>query len=147
MTMGNEKDHMKPQEPDAHTYMQQLAVAGPLMEAPFRSALQALQLPLGSRGLDAGCGIGPQVPLLAEAVGPAGHITGLDISPEFLIRAMEIAQEASISDRIAFQEGYVRRLPFKVVDPAEDGYGQRSCLGSRKRTEECRVSRRGRGRR
>ncbi|MFC1847846.1 class I SAM-dependent methyltransferase [Chloroflexota bacterium] len=125
--MGNEKDHMKPKEPDSDTYMQQLAVTGPLMEAPIRSALQALQLPLGSRGLDAGCGIGLQIPLLAEAVGTAGHVTGLDISPEFLSRAMEIAQEAGILDRIAFQEGDVKRLPFD--DNTFDWAWSANCVG------------------
>jgi len=43
-------------------------------------------------GLDAGCGIGHHTLLLAEAVAPAGHVTGLDLSPEFLIHAKEIAK-------------------------------------------------------
>ncbi|TET97077.1 MAG: methyltransferase type 11, partial [Dehalococcoidia bacterium] len=62
-------------------YAQRLAVSNPLSEAVIPSAIQALQLPRGSRGLDAGCGIGLQALLLAEAVGPAGHVTGLDLSP------------------------------------------------------------------
>ncbi|MBE9551710.1 MAG: methyltransferase type 11, partial [Proteobacteria bacterium] len=44
------------------------------------SAIQALELPHGSSGLDAGCGIGSHALLLANAVGPAGHVTGLDLS-------------------------------------------------------------------
>ncbi len=43
-------------------------------------------------GLDAGCGIGHHTLLLAEAVAPAGHVTGLDLSPEFLVHAREIAK-------------------------------------------------------
>jgi demethylmenaquinone methyltransferase/2-methoxy-6-polyprenyl-1,4-benzoquinol methylase len=74
--------------------------------------IRALQLPPGSRGLDAGCGIGLQALLLAEAVGPAGHITGLDLAPEHLACAREIAEGAGLSDRIFFQQGDVRELPF-----------------------------------
>jgi ubiquinone/menaquinone biosynthesis C-methylase UbiE len=90
--MGNEKNHMRPQEPDTDRYMQQMAVTSALMEAPVRAAVQALGLPSGSTGLDAGCGIGPHIPLLADAVGPGGHVTGLDLRPEFLARAEDIAR-------------------------------------------------------
>jgi ubiquinone/menaquinone biosynthesis C-methylase UbiE len=97
---------------DTGTYIQRLMVTNPLAEPTVRSAIQALQLPLGSRGLDAGCGIGLQALLLAEAVGPAGHVTGLDLSPEFLVYAREIVDRAGLSERISFQEGDVRELPF-----------------------------------
>lgn len=125
--MKNDKDHMVPQEPDTKTYMQQLAVTSPLMEPVVRSAIQALRLPLGSRGLDAGCGIGLQVLLLADAVGSIGHVTGLDIRPEFLVRAMEIVRDAGLSDRIAFQEGDVRTLPFD--DDTFDWVWSANCVG------------------
>lgn len=78
----------------------------------LRSAIQALQLPAGSQGLDAGCGIGLQALLLAEAVGPTGHVTGLDLSPEFLLHAEEMVQRAGLSEHISFREGDVRQLPF-----------------------------------
>lgn len=38
------------------------------------------QLPPGSQGLDIGCGVGLQALLLANAIRPNGHVTGLDIS-------------------------------------------------------------------
>ena len=72
---------------DMESYIHGLMVTNPLVEPTVLSAIQALQLPLGSRGLDAGCGIGLQAMLLAKAVGSAGHVTGLDLSPEFLILA------------------------------------------------------------
>jgi ubiquinone/menaquinone biosynthesis C-methylase UbiE len=65
-------------------YVHLLSVSDPLRESVIRRAIQALQLPQGSRGLDAGCGIGLQALLLVEAVGSQGHVTGLDVSPEFL---------------------------------------------------------------
>jgi len=39
------------------TYIKQLAESNPLREPTLRSAIQAQELPPGSRGLDAGCGI------------------------------------------------------------------------------------------
>lgn len=57
---------------DAGTYLRKLLVTHPLREALLRSVIRTLQLPSGSRGLDAGCGIGLPAVLLAEAVGPSG---------------------------------------------------------------------------
>ena len=53
---------------DIDAYIQKLAVFNPLIEPTVYPAIQALQLPSGSRGMDAGCGIGLQTSLLAEAV-------------------------------------------------------------------------------
>ncbi len=93
-------------------YAQMLSVTSPLREPVLCSAIQALNLPPGSHGLDAGCGLGFQTILLAKAIGSSGHITGLDISPEFIINAKEIVEKAGLSSQISFQEGEVNRLPF-----------------------------------
>ncbi len=58
--------------PDMEYVAQMLLVGNPLIEPVDHSAILALQLPLGSRGLDAGCGIGLQALLLAEADGACG---------------------------------------------------------------------------
>jgi ubiquinone/menaquinone biosynthesis C-methylase UbiE len=108
-------------------YAQRLAVSNPLSDLVIPSAIQALQLPPGSRGLDAGCGIGLQALLLAEAVGPAGHVTGLDLSPQFLVHAREIAEKAGLSERISFQQGDVNRLPFD--DDTFDWVWSANCVG------------------
>jgi ubiquinone/menaquinone biosynthesis C-methylase UbiE len=50
-------------------------------EPAIRSAIRALELPPGSRGLDAGCGVGTHTLWLAEATSPDGYVTGIDISP------------------------------------------------------------------
>ena len=65
---------------DAESYIQSLLVSNPLRESTLRAMIRALQLPKGSRGLDAGCGIGLQCLLLADEVGLTGHVTGLDVS-------------------------------------------------------------------
>jgi len=106
--MGNEDR----KAPDMDTYAQMLSLSNFLREPTLRSAIQALQLPSGSRGLDAGCGIGSHTLWLAEAVAPAGHVTGLDLSPEFLVHAREIAKKSNLSEQVSFREGDVNKLPF-----------------------------------
>ena len=125
--MGGERNSTAGKAPDMDTYAQQLAVCNPLIEPVIPSAIQALQLPSGSRGLDAGCGIGLQALLLAEAVGPAGHVTGLDLSPQFLVHAREIAERAGLTERISFQQGDVNRLPFD--DDTFDWVWSANCVG------------------
>ena len=111
----------------AGTYLQKLVLANPLVEPTVREVIDALELPQGSRGLDAGCGIGLQALLLAGAVGPAGHVTGLDLSPEFLTYAKGLAGESGLSDRVSFQRGDVNRLPF---DPETfDWVWSANCVG------------------
>ena len=110
--MGNEKANTASQVPDMDTYAHKLYLSDFLREPVIRSAIRALQLPSGSRGLDAGCGIGSHTLLLAEAVAPGGHVTGLDLSPEFLVRAREIAEKSSLAEQISFQQGDVNKLPF-----------------------------------
>jgi ubiquinone/menaquinone biosynthesis C-methylase UbiE len=97
---------------DIDYFVQMAYVSNPLREPILRSAIQALQFPPGSRGLDAGCGIGLQTLLLAERVGPAGHITGLDLSPELLVYAKDIVKKAGLSERIFFRQGDINTLPF-----------------------------------
>jgi len=97
---------------DTNSYIQSLLIANPLRESTLRSVIQALQLPAGSKGLDAGCGIGLPALLLAEAVGPDGRITGLDVTPEFLAYGADLVKKAGLSDQIVFQEGSIENIPF-----------------------------------
>lgn len=113
--------------PDTDDYVQMAYVFNPLRERVLLSAIQALQLPSGSRGLDAGCGIGLQALLLAETVGPAGHVTGLDLSPEFLAYAEDIVKKAGLSDRISLRQGDVAQLPFD--DASFDWAWSVDCVG------------------
>jgi ubiquinone/menaquinone biosynthesis C-methylase UbiE len=108
-------------------YAEKLLVTNPLREPVVREVIQALGLPAGSRGLDAGCGIGLQALLLAEAVGPAGHVTGLDVSPEFLTHAAGYAERAGLSERLSFQEGDINKLPFD--DDVFDWIWSADCAG------------------
>jgi len=112
---------------DTDVYIQRLLESNPLREPLLRSVIHTLQLPQGSRGLDAGCGIGLQTLLLAEAVGGEGHVTGLDVSPAFLRYADEMVEESEFVDRISFQEGDVSELPFE--DDRFDWVWSADCVG------------------
>ena len=94
------------------SYIQSGLVSEALREPTLREMVKALRLPSGSRGLDAGCGIGLQCLLLAEEVGLSGHVTGLDISTEMLDYGRKMVKEDGVSERIGFQEGDVTNLPF-----------------------------------
>jgi ubiquinone/menaquinone biosynthesis C-methylase UbiE len=108
-------------------YIKKLEEAHPLRKDILRSAIAELKLPQGTRGLDAGCGIGQPAMLLAETVGPEGHVTGLDISPELLHHGEKIVKNSGLSDRITFQKGDVGKLPFK--DNTFDWVWSSDCVG------------------
>jgi len=105
-----------PTTPDQATYLdtqiRYLEQANPLREPTLRSVIAALQLAPGSHGLDIGCGIGLQTPLLAEAIGPQGRVTGLDISAGLLAYARNRIKSLPVADRITFKEGDMLNLPF-----------------------------------
>jgi ubiquinone/menaquinone biosynthesis C-methylase UbiE len=125
--MGNEKNSTESTVHNTDNYLQSLIVTNPLQEPVMRRAIHALNLPPGSRGLDVGCGIGLQVMLLAEAVESGGHVTGLDLSPEFLVYARDIAEKAGISEQVSFQEGDMNNLPFD--DDTFDWVWSANCAG------------------
>jgi demethylmenaquinone methyltransferase/2-methoxy-6-polyprenyl-1,4-benzoquinol methylase len=112
---------------DASAIIQNLLLTNPLREPTLRTIIQTLQLPTGSRGLDAGCGIGLQTLLLAEAVGPAGHTTGLDVLPELLAYGEDMVAKAGLSAQITFREGDVGCLPFE--ENTFDWVWSADCIG------------------
>lgn len=101
--------------------------ANPLREPLLRTVIRFLQLPAGSRGLDAGCGIGLQSRLLAEAVGAGGCIFGLDLLPELLAFGQGQVGRDGFSGRISFCQGDVSRLPFQ--DNSFDWAWSADCVG------------------
>jgi demethylmenaquinone methyltransferase/2-methoxy-6-polyprenyl-1,4-benzoquinol methylase len=125
--MKNEKNSTGSTIHDTDSYLQSLKVANPLQEPVMRRVVRALDLPPGSRGLDVGCGIGLQAIMLAEAVGAAGHVTGVDRSLEFLDCARRIAEKAGISEQVSFQEGDMNNLPFD--NDAFDWVWSANCAG------------------
>jgi len=93
-------------------YIQDMTISYPLLKPTINQAIKSLRLPKGSHGLDAGCGIGLQVPTLVEEVGPHGHITGLDISHEFIQYAEDEMNDIGLSKQVSFKTGDIRALPY-----------------------------------
>jgi demethylmenaquinone methyltransferase/2-methoxy-6-polyprenyl-1,4-benzoquinol methylase len=82
-------------------------------EAAARGLIADLGLPAGSRGLDVGCGVGLYALWLAEAVGPGGHVTGVEPKRERVEAArVQTAPARLPAARLAFQEGDGTALPF-----------------------------------
>ncbi len=107
--MGNDK--AKPRG-DRDETARLLEVCHLLREGIIRDAVAALDLPAGSRGLDAGCGVGLAAFTLAEAVGGEGRVVGLDLSAALLARGEKLARDAGLAERVFFQRGDVNDLPF-----------------------------------
>jgi len=112
---------------DTEICLKSLLAIDPVRASAIRAAIKALQLPLGSCGLDAGCGIGLQCLLLIESLGPEGKVTGIDVLSEFLEHGREIVKEAGLSKQISFQEGDIANLPFD--DNSFDWAWSSDCVG------------------
>src|SRR5262245_32074285 len=74
--------------------------------------LGLLDISAGEHVLDVGCGSGAVTREIAKRVRSPGLAIGLDQSPELLLIARELAQEAGLGDRVEFREGDVLGLPF-----------------------------------
>lgn len=70
-----------------------------------RRAVQALALAPGDTVLDVACGTGLSFPLLAAAVGPHGHIVGIEQSPEMMAGAARRARSPAVTLVTASAEG------------------------------------------
>ncbi|HEX5092330.1 MAG TPA: methyltransferase domain-containing protein [Burkholderiales bacterium] len=62
-----------------------------------RRAVEWLGLSPGERVLDVACGTGLSLPLLAERVGPAGRVVGVELSPDMIQRARERVAQAGLT--------------------------------------------------
>src|ERR687883_1164650 len=69
------------------------------------------RLATGERVLDLGCGAGTDSLVAAQMVGPAGRVTGIDMTPEMLAKARAAAGELTATN-VDFVEAEAERLPF-----------------------------------
>jgi demethylmenaquinone methyltransferase/2-methoxy-6-polyprenyl-1,4-benzoquinol methylase len=104
-----------------------LEVFHPLREGMINDAIATLDLPPGSRGLDAGCGNGLAAIMLAEAVGPEGRVVGLDVSAPLLARGEKLVRDGGLAERVSFERGDVNDLPFD--DDSFDWAWSADCVG------------------
>ena len=84
----------------------------------------------GDRALDVCCGSGDLARLMARAVGPRGHVTGLDISENLLAIARRRARLSVLDNRTSWLCGDALQLPFKSdrFDAVTMGYGLRNVV-------------------
>ncbi|HEY8725073.1 MAG TPA: methyltransferase domain-containing protein, partial [Gaiellaceae bacterium] len=70
------------------------------------------RLEAGERVADLGSGAGTDSLVAAQMVGPDGHVTGIDMTPEMLAKARAAAEELG-AENVEFVEGEIERLPFE----------------------------------
>jgi arsenite methyltransferase len=69
------------------------------------------RLERGERVLDLGAGAGTDSLVAAQMVGPEGSVTGVDMTPEMLIKARAAADELGVTN-VQFVEAEAESLPF-----------------------------------
>jgi arsenite methyltransferase len=77
-----------------------------------RATLQALALRPGERVLDVGSGPGLLAAEMAQAVGLAGHVTGIDVSDAMLALGQRRCTDISGTGRLSFLKADATVLPF-----------------------------------
>jgi arsenite methyltransferase len=70
------------------------------------------RLASGERILDLGSGAGTDSLVASQMVGPAGRVTGIDMTPQMLAKARTAAAEMG-ADNVEFVESEAERLPFE----------------------------------
>ncbi len=80
--------------------------------------LEHLELQSGETVVDLGSGAGIDALIAARAVGPEGHVIGVDMTPEMIAKATANAAAAG-AHHVEFREGRLEALP--VADGSVDG--------------------------
>lgn len=73
--------------------------------------IRDLQLKPASLIVDAGCGPGPWIPLFAHAIGPDGHIIGVDIAAEALLTAQRRSAGLWYHRQVQYEQTTLEQLP------------------------------------
>jgi ubiquinone/menaquinone biosynthesis C-methylase UbiE len=82
-------------------------------EKKYRNlGLQALAARQGEQILEIGFGTGHAIVSLAQAVGPEGHVYGLDISEGMLAVTQKRVRQAGLAKQVTLQVGDGAQLPF-----------------------------------
>jgi len=74
--------------------------------------LRSVGLQAGCHVLDAGCGSGSYLPLLAEMVGKTGRITALDLMPENIATVEQRLKTWNLSCPVSVERGSLSALPY-----------------------------------
>src|SRR2546425_12372839 len=88
-----------------------------------RRIIAELGLPQGSRGLDVGCGVGLYALWLAEAVGGAGRVVGIEPEKERVEAARALVGGHLEPGRLELRPGGRTSIP--LPDPSVDSLSRR----------------------
>lgn len=86
-------------------------LVSPLAAGTRDRAVDRLAPAAGDRVLEIGCGPGHALVGLADRVGPAGHVVGLDAAPGMLARARRRLARAGVAGGVTLVLGDARSLP------------------------------------
>jgi SAM-dependent methyltransferase len=78
----------------SHEEAERLRAQARVWEPATGRLLDRVELGIGARCLDAGCGPGETMRLMAQRVGPTGHVCGVDVDDELGRRAVEMLRGA-----------------------------------------------------
>ncbi|ANT63736.1 hypothetical protein AYJ57_25015 (plasmid) [Salipiger sp. CCB-MM3] len=108
-------DLAPPMSRDALAPVDEFHIGGRLATTPF---VQALNLSPDSRVVDLGCGLGGPARFVAATTG--AHVTGIDLTAEFVETGRALTEWTGLSDRVHLIEGSILDLPLDAgsVDAA-----------------------------
>lgn len=95
---------------DALAPVDEFHIGGRLATEPF---VKALDLSSDSRVVDFGCGLGGPARYVAAATG--AHVTGIDLTAEFVETGRALTEWTGLSDRVQLIEGSVLDLPLEAA--------------------------------
>ncbi len=84
----------------------------PAFAGMLHEYLDAMQIAPAASVLDLGCGTGLVAREIARHAGFTGSVAGIDLSPHLVAAATRLAGAEGVSQRVTFQSGDVRSLPF-----------------------------------
>lgn len=97
-----------PMDPDVLAPVDEFHIGGRAATVPF---IDALQVTKDSRVLDLGCGLGGPARYVAARTG--AHVTGIDLTEEFIDTAKALTEWTGLSERVHLLMGSVMELPFE----------------------------------
>ncbi len=87
-------------------------------------AIKKVDIKEGQRVLEVACGTGRAAVDLARAVGPTGRLDALDLTEAMLDKARAKIEKLGLANRVHFQQGNARELPYPdaTFDILYNGY-------------------------
>ena len=78
----------------------------------YEAMLRSVGIAAGWRALDAGCGGGSHLPILADLVGPAGRVVALDLEAANLDAARALCARQPLPCAVSLDRGSITALPY-----------------------------------